>query len=78
MAEKAHQGSNKRAKVALEPIIDLHKGLILLWNIHVNSRDFFLECVNWLDGNDLPQSRLKHTVSSLESEMVCQKDTMPM
>jgi hypothetical protein len=68
----------KRAKMALEPVIDLRKGLILLWNIHVDSRDFFLECVKWSEGDDLPQSRLKHTVSSLENEMVCRKDTMPM
>ena len=65
-------------KEALEQIIDLKKGLVLMWNIHIDSRDFFFQCVKWADGDDLPRSKLRSTVSNLEDERVCQKDTMPM
>ena len=68
----------KAGKEALEQIIDLKKGLTLLWNIHVDSRDFFFQCIKWSDGEDLPRSKLKNTVTHLEDEWVCQKDTMPM
>jgi hypothetical protein len=68
----------KAGKEALEQIIDLKKGLILLWNVHVDSRDFFFQCIKWSDGEDLPRSKLKNTVTHLEDERVCQKDTMPM
>lgn len=68
----------KQKKAAIEPIIDIRKALIILWAVHVDSRNFFHACMQWSDGDDLPTSNLAITVSNLLDERIQKKDTMPM
>ena len=58
--------------------MDIRKALILLWAVHVDSRSFFLSCMQWSDGDDLPTSNLSITVANLLDERIEQKVTMPM
>ena len=51
---------------ALEPLLDRHLRLSVLWKVHEDARQFFNKCEKWSHGEPLPQSRLRGMVDLLE------------
>jgi len=64
----------------LQDALDSHERLLknritpvlminLLWKVHQDSRQFFVRCERWEDGEPLPRSTLRVTVAALEDDV---------